>query len=313
MRFSRAGHEVVAFDRNAINGAVRPRVSHVITKDLRDIAEARDLLLSCDAMIHLAIEDANSSQRIEIDRAALAAMLEIARAAAAPRIVVYTSGTAILGSTTGRAPACDHTPVSPSEFVAWRPSHEQLTLDAQTSQVATAVVRPSKVYGSSGGIMGALFASARETGAVMFTGEGHERWPTVHVDDLADLYLKITERARELVQWDRSHRVFNAVDGSCHPVRAIARAASHAAGCDGRVVAVPYAQARSRIGGFADNLVLDQEVKTTNSARVDWRPRMAGFVENAEAMYREHVADLANPHGLDARQRNCPLLRLWRD
>jgi nucleoside-diphosphate-sugar epimerase len=40
-----------------------------------------------------------------------------------------------------------------------------------------------------------LSQSAREHGAVRYVGTGENHWAAVHVDDLADLYLRTVEHA----------------------------------------------------------------------------------------------------------------------
>jgi hypothetical protein len=69
--------------------------------------------------------------------------------------------------------------------------------------------------------------SARGEGAARYVGTGKNRWPFVHVDDLADLYLLALERAP-------AGSILLGVAGPSRAVSEVAAAASRGAGAGGR-------------------------------------------------------------------------------
>ena len=69
------------------------------------------------------------------------------------------------------------------------------------SGVRSAVVCPTNIYGVGRGVnprsiqIPFLVDNAREQGVVQIVGQGLNRWSNVHIDDLAELYLLVLEKA----------------------------------------------------------------------------------------------------------------------
>jgi nucleoside-diphosphate-sugar epimerase len=106
----------------------------------------------------------------------------------------------------------------------------------------------------------------------------------VHIDDLAELYVRAVERAP-------AGSIFHATDASTHRVREVAEAASRAAGKDGAVTSLPVDKARTSMGPFADALALDQKVSSDKArSELDWRPRHEDFVAEAPLLFSEWQA-----------------------
>jgi nucleoside-diphosphate-sugar epimerase len=268
--------------------ALRVEGADWVIGNLREPATFREAAMSCQGIVHAAAE--YGPEQAAVDRAAIDAFVGAARAGGSHRVFVYTSGVWILGAT-GEWPADETAPVDhPAEAVAWRPAHEHDVLDAAGGTLATAVVRPGYVYGGRGGFFGTLFAQAVSEGSPTVVGHGNNRWPTVHVDDLADLYVRILERA-----WTDAfqslaprERLFHAMDGSADRLSEMACATSRAAGKDGNVRYLPIEEARARMGPVADAAAMDQVAITTRSEPVlGWRPRFRGFVANAAELFEE--------------------------
>ena len=125
-----------------------------------------------------------------------------------------------------------------------------------------------------------LFGTASKHGAAQMVGEGANHWPLVHRDDLAELYVRLVERAP-------AGSIFHATDASTRTLREIADAASKAAG-KGEVVVLPLDKARGQMGPLADALALDQKVSSEKArTELDWRPRHEDFVAEAEKLFSE--------------------------
>lgn len=86
--------------------------------------------------------------------------------------------------------------INPTTLVVWRPSREQAVISATSSSetpVDGIVIRPSILYGRSGSIIAWLFGLAGEGKEIAWPGREGGRWATIHVDDLARLYVVIAE------------------------------------------------------------------------------------------------------------------------
>jgi nucleoside-diphosphate-sugar epimerase len=153
---------------------------------------------------------------------------------------------------------------------------EEQVLAGARRGIRSVVIRPAIVYGRGAGIPAGSVDSARKEGAARFVGTGENRWPFVHVDDLADLYLLALERAP-------AGTLLIGVSGPSYPVRDVAAAASRGAGAGGRTVGVPVEEARKSMGPYADALVLDQQA-SGNRARelLGWKPTRPSVLEDIE-------------------------------
>lgn len=119
-----------------------------------------------------------------------------------------------------------------------RAEHERIVLDA-----SGAVIRPGMIHGEDA----YLFSHP------LYIDDGLNRWPLVHRDDVAELYRLVAE--------SRARGVF-------HAVREVMRARDVFPDIKG----TPLEVAREELGGFADALALDQNVRAARSRELGWRP-----------------------------------------
>jgi nucleoside-diphosphate-sugar epimerase len=188
---------------------------------------------------------------------------------------IYTSGIWSHGDTAGAVVDEDSTP-RPAALVKWRQAVEDRVREGARRGIRTVVIRPAIVYGRGGGIPAGFVQSAREEGSARYIGSGANRWPTVHVDDLADLYLLALERAP-------AGTLLLGVAGPSRAVRDIAAAASRGAGAEGRTVAWPLEEARQKLGAYADALVMDQQASGRLAQELlGWKPHRPDMLEDVE-------------------------------
>lgn len=228
----------------------------VVHAELDDPAGLGRVAGEFEAVVHAAAS--GSADRAAVDRAAVEAMLETLAASAGA--FIYTSGTWVIGDT-GEAVASEKWPVRPLPVNAWQMEVEALVLEARGGGARTAVVRPATVHGAGGGSLAGFMAQARKRGAPRVVGSGHQQWPTVHLDDLGDLYARV-------LRGIDAGGVFHAASGCSYPVRDLALAASIAAGGQPRIEEWPLDEARARMGPIADALALSQRVEATRSRSV---------------------------------------------
>lgn len=269
---ARAGHEVYGLVRSPEKGrALAAAEVHPVVGTMQDPDSYRSAADRCQVLVHAAAE--YSSEYMSLDRQTLQTLLTSAAAAGQPRLFVYTSGVWIYGNTEGLVD--EGAEPHPPPFVAQRVHHEELVLKASAGTVRALVLRPGCVYGGRGGLTGSWFESAEKEGAARIIGDGRFRWAMVHVEDLADLYVRACES-------DLAGEAFNATDRSRFTVLECAEAASRAAGAGGKVVNTPHEEAFKAMGHMADGLVLNQHVDSRKAVRLlGWQPRHGGFADGA--------------------------------
>jgi nucleoside-diphosphate-sugar epimerase len=108
------------------------------------------------------------------------------------RPFVITSATAIAKGGDGK-PVTEHSPTAPENP---RSGSEAVTLDLTKRGVNSSVVRNAQVHDvRKQGIVTYAIAVAREKGKSAYVGDGSNRWPAVHVSDVARLYRLALEKA----------------------------------------------------------------------------------------------------------------------
>jgi len=190
---------------------------------------------------------------------------------------VYTSGVSVLGDTQGRA--AEDAPVNPPPFVAWRPEHERIVLDASKQGIRTAVIRPGIVYGGARGIIGDLLKDAAN-GLVRVVGQGRNHWPCIYDRDLADLYVRVATM-------DDASGVFHANDEADERVTDIVEAIASQARMRPDVRHVPMAEARKKMGAHAEMLALDQIVRSPRARALGWAPTLHSVVGSVARLFEE--------------------------
>lgn len=272
--FRRAGHRVSGLARSATAAEtlMRHEVAPVLgTLELPE--RYREAAARADVIVHLAVDYA--ADTAAVDAQTVRALLGVAVEAREPKRLLYTSGVWVYGDT-GPSAADETQPLRPPGAVAWRPAVERLVLEM--SGVRGTVLRPGVVYGGRGGLTGMWFAGAT-AGELRLAGDGTNRWAMVHVEDLADAYV----RAAEV---DVAGVVFNLTDETAMTQGALARAAGDVAGYRGALTPTTPAEASAQLGPLAEALGLDQHVSSAQARHLlGWRPRHAGFAAEAITYY----------------------------
>jgi nucleoside-diphosphate-sugar epimerase len=279
LQLKKAGHDVQALVRNKDKASVLQGAGvKLVQGDLANPAGYAAAAYGVQAIVHCASD--SGPQHVELDRKSIQNARELLHGRVGATFI-YTSGIWVLGDTAG-AVADESTSTNPAQIAAWRPAHEQITLGLSKEGIRAVVVRPGIVYGGArGGIPASMFGSALKQGAAQMIGEGANHWPLVHVEDLAELYVRLVERAP-------AGSIFHAADASTHTLREIAEAASRAAGKGGKVSALPLDKARQSMGPFADALALDQKLSSEKArTELDWRPRHEDFVAEAPQLFAQ--------------------------
>ena len=217
----RARHDVTALVRSSTSAArVLSYGIHPHHGDLCEAASYRDAALAAEVIVHAAVE--GGSDRIDVDRIFVDAV-------ASPKLI-YTSVLFVLGNVDD---ADESAPASGP-----RAEHERIVLDR-----GGAVIRPGMIWGDDAWLFN----------HPIYIGDGNNRWPLVHRDDVGELYRLVVESGARgvfhaVTEVRRAREVFPQIEGT------------------------PIEEARKEIGGFADALALDQNVRATRARELGWTP-----------------------------------------
>ncbi|WP_395726261.1 NAD-dependent epimerase/dehydratase family protein [Nakamurella sp.] len=254
------GHEVTAIVRSgaAAEAAATARATPLIG-DLTDIAWLADQLGKADGAVHAATPgDASAAG---FDTGVVKAVGHAFGGTGRPYL--HTGGIWVYGANPN---IVEGSPFDPPALVAWRLPVERSLLD---SDVAATVVAPGIVHGHGRGIPALVAGGPRAaSGALTMIGDGSQHWVTVHVDDLAELYVLLLERGSGL-------GTIIGASGENPTVRQLATAAAGPAG----VLAASVSDSRTRLGDdFADALLISQQATGERARSLGWSPSRPGLV-----------------------------------
>jgi nucleoside-diphosphate-sugar epimerase len=274
------GHDVTALVRGAAQADVAvDRGAAAVVTDLYDRSAVARQLAGADAAIHTASPGDETSAAMD----AAVADAAIDAFAATGKPYLHISVLTIYGASTS---ITEDSPLAPPQLVAWKVPVEQRVLAA--SGMRGVVIVSSVAYGDGGGALpGLLLGSPRdEAGNLVMLGTGRQHWSTVHVADLADLFLRALES-------ESARGRFIGDDGLNPTVAELTEAAAVAAGAPG-AVAGSEEEARVRLGDhLAEAVLLDQATAPARArAELGWTPSRPGLVEEfRHGSYRKYETD----------------------
>jgi nucleoside-diphosphate-sugar epimerase len=169
--------------------------------------------------------------------------------------------------------------VNPTPLVAWRPEHERLVIDGAQGGLRTVVIRPGLVYGGARGIIGDLLKDSAN-GLVRVVGNGRNHWACIYDRDLADLYVRVATM-------EDASGIFHANDEADERVGDIVEAIARQAKLQPDVRHVPIAEARAKMGPYADALALDQIVGSPRAKALGWTPTLHSVAGSVARLLEE--------------------------
>jgi nucleoside-diphosphate-sugar epimerase len=185
-------HQVTGFVRSqSAAESVRGLGADAVVGSLDDSTQIHGALAASDAAIWLV------QLALEEEKRVVEGLLRQLRRSA--KTFIFTGGASVLSEPTG-GEWSENTFAETDSFVPRR----QLRVRAETEIVVrvaaqygirSMVVRPPLVYGHGGcRVISDLYHSLRETGSVCYIGRGLNTYSSVHVDDLANLFVLAIER-----------------------------------------------------------------------------------------------------------------------
>jgi nucleoside-diphosphate-sugar epimerase len=272
----REGHQVWGMTRfeNKKDLLLKSEIIPVVG-DMRKADSYKKYLPQMEILVHAAL--AREKDAPLLDKETVKIFMEACNRSNTIKMFVYTSGVWVIGDT-GDSKAQEDRAPKPIKMVAWRVEVEKMVLKGE--RVNTIVIRPGCVYGKQGGLTGLWFGSAENDKVFSMVGSGNNRWAMVHVDDLADAYVRaaLTGYSRE---------IFNIADSSHVTIGEIAQAIARVTGYNDRIKFKAPDDARREIGDLADGLAIDQQVDSIKARSIlGWNPRHHGFTQDVTVYYK---------------------------
>ncbi|MDE1173986.1 MAG: NAD-dependent epimerase/dehydratase family protein [Parvibaculaceae bacterium] len=192
-RLVEAGHEVRGLVRDPAKVAAVSATGVIpVMGTLNDHDVLTREAQAADAVVNAASSD---------DRAAIGTI--VAALAGSGKALIHTSGTSIVGDEAMGEPSGniydENSKLSPEPDKLARVALDRFVLDAPG--IRSMVLCNSLIYGNALGApahsvqLPRLVAQARESGIARYIGRGLNIWSTVHIADVAELYLLALEKA----------------------------------------------------------------------------------------------------------------------
>lgn len=272
--FSQAGYNVFGLTRNSKKADMLwQNEIHPVMGNMAEPESYKEIAKTCGMLIHAAADYENDM--VALDKKTVETFIELGRQDSGEKTLIYTSGCWVNGNTNGEID--ESVPLNPAGAVVWRPAVEQTVLNSD--DVRGLVIRPGCVYGKGGGLTGMWFGPASAGMEITVTGNGKNHWSMIHVDDLADSYLKL---ARSKLKSE----VFNISDDSRHLVSEMVEEIAGITGNKAGIKYVPVEVAEKNLGPMAEALALDQQI-TNGKARklLGWEPANRSFINGIDVYY----------------------------
>lgn len=270
------GQEVLAVarsDRSA--AAISEMGATAIHGDMTDPETWRDAVEACEAVIQVGADfggDLGASDAIWVD-----GIIKTATARKRDLQVIYTGGCWLFPPRT--EPALtendDFDPLPPFRYMV---AHQARLLEAG---LRVSTIHPGMVWSDTGGCVSEIRESLLRGEPIGVVGSTSVQWPLVHVEDLADLYVRTLSGAI----------VGSNVFGVADPGVTIAGIIAKLEKCTGRVGVVEIVNVEDAVremGGWAAGRARSQRIASDLAQRqLGWRPRR--FFNSSEcAAHEDH-------------------------
>ncbi|MEL6101953.1 MAG: NAD-dependent epimerase/dehydratase family protein [Pseudomonadota bacterium] len=273
------GHQVLGLARSEASAEqLEAMGAEVYRGDLDNLDSLAAGASAADAVIHTAmvIEDFNDMDAaFARDEKAVEAMLAPLTGTGKP--FVYASGTGVLPDT-GPEPADETLEADFHGPVGRRAALEQTILNAKDRDIRSVVIRPGIVYGNGGSGVWHMFAGlSMQAGAGRAIGDGTNVVSVVHVDDLADLFVRALERGL-------AGTLFNAASEEKPTMLEIATAVGRALNFTGPPSLWPVEEASAALGPFAEGMAANKRVSAARARDVlGWKPKAICVIDDLQS------------------------------
>ncbi|KIK64209.1 hypothetical protein GYMLUDRAFT_40498 [Collybiopsis luxurians FD-317 M1] len=277
----RAGHIVYGQTRSQDNAKrlMAEEIFPVVCDPISD--KWQHLIPTLDAVIEALGGGAITPQATAAIRELVASAAQRLRPAHAPKLAyIYTSGIWVHGDNREEI-VTDTTPITrPVELVTWRPEQEQAVINHTV--LNGIVVRPVMLYGRGASLFEPVFKQAKLDGKVTWPGTPGAKLATIHADDLADLYVRMTEGAAIA-----GGKIFDASNDLLEDMDLFLKKLSQIAGLNGEY---EYRKPTTVFEVALGTTVLVRPY--LGRALLGWQPRKIGLIDGLDIYYAAYLATL---------------------
>lgn len=272
-----AGHEVIGLARSdASADALAAAGATVQRGSLDDLDSLRTGAAAADGVIHLAFKHdfSNYAESGRTERAAVAALADTL--VGTDRPFLFASGVALVSP--GQL-ATENIASSFSGPDAPRGGGENFAFEYTDRGVRTVSLRFAPTVHGEGdhGFMAEIARVAREKGVSAYVGDGSNRWPAVHISDVARMIVLALEKAP-------AGSVVHGVGEEGISAREIAEVIGRK--LDIPVESVAADDAAAHFGWIGAFFALDIPASSARTQELlDWTPTHQGLVADLEAGY----------------------------
>ena len=273
-----AGHQVYGLTRDDSKTRAKQLQQNEIQLAIGDVSKSesyRQYIEDSDVIIH-AMMDFDDPQGTDITL--FQTLEEIAQESPRNRRFIYTTGCSIYGKRPERV-MDENTPANPDHKLAFRMELEEKLFATPIQNCQKTVLRPGFMYGVDGksSISGMWFGMG-ESGKAVYRGDRNKGWSWVHVQDLAEAYVKVAESSGAI-----DNEVFCIADEQRHTCLEIMQACLQAADYQGEIEFAKPSKDDVTSYWFDQN-----EYITSQKARclLGWTPRHIGVIDEIETYYQ---------------------------
>ena len=275
-RIRAAGHEVFGLTRSEQNAKLLKQNEIIpIIGSMQNVDSFINTAANCDVVIHAAADYKNNTA--QLDKSTVETFINSAKSFGRIKKLIYTSGTWVYGSSNNHL-LTEESKTNPIKIVNWRPEVDNLIVD--TNYLDGIVLRPGCVYGGIGSMTNEFFNSALNDNSISIIGNGNNRWPMIHVDDLAEAYLLAVEND------NLGSHIFNIVETKSASINEIISSVEILLGSEIKKKYMSLQESIKLIGTYAEVLVINQLFDTTKAEVIlNWEAKHKGFIEELELYY----------------------------
>ncbi|KAG9285049.1 hypothetical protein G9A89_009860 [Geosiphon pyriformis] len=194
VELARAGYQVYGLSRSEEKAKILTKDEIIpVLGDVKDVNKWSTIAEKVDVVIDTTVNYENGTVHAEHIIATIETISKRRAVNNQKKLTyIYTSGLWIHGDN-GSEIVTENTPLNNvPPFISWRVPIEQKVISS--SDFNGIVIRPGEIYGKSGSLTGLWFGGAL-AGILSHPGVPNLRWSLVHVDDIADAYLRVVKNA----------------------------------------------------------------------------------------------------------------------
>ena len=270
-----AGHQVVGLARSDTSAKFLESLGvEVLRGSLDDLDSLKHGAADSDGVIHCAFVHDFTNWASSIKKDQLAIQTIGAALEGTNRPFVISSG--VLGVSKNR-PVTEQDQANPETFP--RALSEEITVSLSSKDVRSSVIRlPPSVHGKGDqGFIPMMIAIAQKKGVSAYIGDGLNRWPSVHRDDVAQLYRLALEKGTAGAK-------YHGVADEGIPLRDIAEVIGKHLNVP--VVSKPVEEAVDHFGFFGRFVWFESSASSKHTQQeLGWQPTQISLLADIEQNY----------------------------